>query len=96
MPAARNRALGWPARRTAGVAGRLARDNAIRNPGRTAVTAAALMTGVAPVTFVAVLGEGLRGSVRDAVDRVVQPSSVAPPNVGGATEPRRYGPENGT
>jgi putative ABC transport system permease protein len=68
--------LGWPARRTAGVAGRLARDNSIRNPGRTAVTAAALMIGVALVTFVAVLGEGLRGSVRDAVDRVVQADYV--------------------
>jgi putative ABC transport system permease protein len=68
--------LGWPARRTAGVAGRLARDNSIRNPGRTAVTASALMIGVALVTFVAVLGEGLRGSVRDAVDRVVQADYV--------------------
>jgi putative ABC transport system permease protein len=68
--------LGWPARQTAGVAGRLARDNATRNPGRTAVTASALMIGVALVTFVAVLGQGLRSSVRDAVDRVVQADYV--------------------
>lgn len=68
--------LGWPARRAGGVAGRLARDNSIRNPGRTAVTASALMIGVALVTFVAVLGQGLRSSVRDAVDRVVQADYV--------------------
>ena len=43
-------------------AGRLARDNAVRNPSRTAVTAAALMIGIALVTFVAVLGQGLRAS----------------------------------
>jgi putative ABC transport system permease protein len=44
------------------VAGRLARENAMRNPGRTAATAAALMIGIALVTFVAILGQGLRTS----------------------------------
>jgi putative ABC transport system permease protein len=50
--------LGWPATRLAGTAGRLARANAVRNPGRTAATAAALMIGLTLVTFVAVLGRG--------------------------------------
>ena len=36
-------AIGWPLERLRGVAGRLARENAERNPSRTAVTAAALM-----------------------------------------------------
>ena len=61
--------LGWPATRIGGVAGNLARDNAMRNPGRTAVTAAALMIGLALVTFVAVLGQGIRSSFEDAVDK---------------------------
>ena len=38
----------------------LARRNAMRNPGRTAVTAAALMIGVMLVTAVTVVAEGLR------------------------------------
>ncbi|MEA2384235.1 MAG: putative transport system permease protein, partial [Solirubrobacteraceae bacterium] len=37
--------LGWPAARFGGAAGTLARDNARRNPQRTASTAAALMIG---------------------------------------------------
>jgi putative ABC transport system permease protein len=63
--------VGWPAQRLAGAPGRLARENSLRNPSRTAVTAAALMIYLALVTFVAVLGQGMRSSVADGVDRVV-------------------------
>ncbi len=52
-------AIGWPLERLRGVTGRLARENAVRNPSRTAVTAAALMIGLALVTFVTVLAGGL-------------------------------------
>ncbi len=45
-------AVGGPLERVRGVTGRLARENATRNPGRTATTAAALMIGLALVTFV--------------------------------------------
>ncbi len=62
--------LGWPGTRIGGAAGRLARENAMRNPSRTASTAAALMIGLALVTFVAVLGQGLRSSFEDAVDKL--------------------------
>src|SRR4051812_40685793 len=48
--------LGWPARRFGGAAGKLASENAVRNPSRTASTAAALMIGLALVSFVSVLG----------------------------------------
>jgi putative ABC transport system permease protein len=61
--------LGLPAARLAGSAGALARDNAMRNPSRTASTAAALMIGIALVTFVAVLGQGLRSTFEDAVNK---------------------------
>jgi putative ABC transport system permease protein len=61
--------LGWPATRLAGPIGKLARDNTIRNPQRTASTASALMIGLALVTFVSVLAAGLianfKGSVTD-------------------------------
>ena len=42
----------------------------MRNPSRTASTAAALMIGLALVTFVAVLGQGLRSSFEDAVNKL--------------------------
>ena len=60
--------LGWPGTRIGGAAGKLARDNAMRNPARTASTAAALMIGLALVTFVAIFGAGLRSSFESAVD----------------------------
>jgi putative ABC transport system permease protein len=60
--------LGWPARRIGGAAGKLARGNSVRNPGRTAATAAALMIGIALVTFVAVLANGMKASNRGAIE----------------------------
>jgi putative ABC transport system permease protein len=62
--------LGWPGTRIGGTAGRLARENAMRNPSRTASTASALMIGLALITFVAILGAGLRTSFGDAVDKL--------------------------
>ena len=64
--------VGLPASRLGGSAGRLARENAVRNPGRTASTAAALMIGLALVTVVATLGAGLRGSTETAVKKQVE------------------------
>jgi putative ABC transport system permease protein len=65
------RALGWPGERIAGTPGRLARENSVRNPARTAATAAALMIGVALITFVALFASGLRGSIDNAVSEQV-------------------------
>jgi putative ABC transport system permease protein len=61
------RVVGWPARRVGGVAGDLAGANSVRNPGRTASTAAALMIGLTLVTVVAVLGSGMSKSTESAV-----------------------------
>ena len=69
-------ALGRPAQRLGGPAGRLARDNAMRNPGRTASTAAALMIGLALVTFVAVVGEGIRASFGSSLNRQLRADYV--------------------
>jgi putative ABC transport system permease protein len=59
--------LGRPAARFGGSAGVMARRNSMRNPGRTAATAAALMIGIALVAFSAVLGNGLRESVKGGI-----------------------------
>ena len=63
--------VGRPLERLRGVPGRLARENAVRNPSRTAATAAALMIGLALVSFVAVFAAGLRGSIDDAIDKTL-------------------------
>ena len=62
------RVVGWPARRVGGVAGELAGANAVRNPGRTASTAAALMIGLTLVTVVAVLGAGISAGTKSAIN----------------------------
>jgi putative ABC transport system permease protein len=61
------RVTGAPSRRLGGVAGVLASQNAVRSPARTAATASALMIGLALVTFVAVLGAGVKSSYRDGL-----------------------------
>jgi putative ABC transport system permease protein len=68
--------VGSPAARVAGAPGRLARENATRNPGRTAVTASALMIGLALVTFVTVLGQGIRSSWGSTVRKQVSADYV--------------------
>jgi len=62
--------LGAPARSVGGAPGILARDNATRNPARTASTASALMIGLALVTFVAIFSAGTFKSFEDAVDQL--------------------------
>ena len=63
--------VGAPLERFGGVPGRLARENSVRNPGRTASTAAALMVGLALVSFVAVFAAGIKGSIDDAIDKTL-------------------------
>src|SRR5205085_1735336 len=58
-----------PLVRLRGLTGQLARENSMRNPGRTAVTAAALMIGLALVTFVAVFAAGLKAGINNTIDR---------------------------
>ena len=67
--------VGWPIART-GAAGALARENAVRNPARTASTAAALMIGLALVTFVSVLGSGLTDTAKSDVTQQISASHV--------------------
>ena len=62
--------LGWPGARFGGAAGALARDNARRNPQRTASTAAALMIGLALVTLVATLAGSVVQTFTGAVNEI--------------------------
>lgn len=64
--------LGQPAVRFGGAAGSLARDNARRNPQRTASTASALMIGLALVTLVATLSAGIVQTFTGAVEKAFQ------------------------
>ena len=68
--------VGLPAARLGGVAGRLAQENAVRNPGRTASTAAALMIGLTLVSFVAVFGKALLTSDENALRKQLGTSHV--------------------
>ena len=60
--------LGRPIEAMSGITGRLARENTVRLPGRTAITAAALMIGVTLVTFVSVFAAGAKKTFSQAVD----------------------------
>jgi putative ABC transport system permease protein len=59
------RVLSLPMR---GITGRLARENTLRQPRRTAATASALMVGVALVSFVSILAESVRDSVAETIE----------------------------
>jgi putative ABC transport system permease protein len=50
-----------------GVAGALARENALRNPRRSATTASTLMVGVSLMTLIAIAGASARGSIGGAI-----------------------------
>jgi len=61
--------VGWPIERLTSITGRLARENTVRNPSRTAITAAALMVGLALVAFVTIFAAELKLSANDAINR---------------------------
>jgi putative ABC transport system permease protein len=63
---------GWPLPRARGVAGTLARENAMRNPRRTSATSSALMVGIALVAFITVFAASAKSSVATSVDRAMK------------------------
>jgi putative ABC transport system permease protein len=74
------RVLGAPMAGT--LTGKLARENAIRQPQRTAVTAAALMVGLALVVLVTVFAAGIRGSIDKTIDDQVTAALIVQNNDG--------------
>jgi putative ABC transport system permease protein len=66
-----SRVLGAALPRLRGPAGTLARENAMRNPKRTAASASALMIGVGLVAFITILASSTKSSIDAAIDRAV-------------------------
>ncbi len=80
-----SRLIGAPLPRLRGITGVLARQNAMRNPRRTAGTAAALMVGVGVVTLFTVFAASLRASIDDNVAGSFQGDLVVTPGDFGST-----------
>jgi putative ABC transport system permease protein len=68
--------IGRPLARFQGLTGMLARENTRRQPQRTAVTASALMIGVALVVLVAIFAAGLRATIDQGIDEQVKAASI--------------------
>jgi putative ABC transport system permease protein len=60
--------IGAPLTRLKGVTGQLARENAARNPKRTATTATALVIGIALVGFITIFAASATASINSAID----------------------------
>jgi putative ABC transport system permease protein len=65
------RVIGAPLARL-GISGRLGRENASRNPRRTASTSAALMIGLALVGFVSIFAASLKASASQALEETLK------------------------
>jgi putative ABC transport system permease protein len=68
--------VGRPLERFQGLTGRLARENAVRQPQRTAVTASALMIGLALVVFVTIFAAGLKATIDKGIDEQVLAAGI--------------------
>jgi putative ABC transport system permease protein len=64
-----SRLIGAPLPRLRGVTGGLARENAMRNPKRTAASASALMIGVGLVCFITIFASSSTASINASVDQ---------------------------
>jgi putative ABC transport system permease protein len=69
-----------------GITGRLAKENSMRQPGRTMVTAAALTVGIALVTFVAVFADGLKATIDRTISRSFAGNLIVENSQGGGGE----------
>jgi putative ABC transport system permease protein len=77
--------LGAPLAGLSGITGRLARRNALRNPGRTSSTAAALVIGVSLVVVITVASSSLASTVSRVVASTVQGDFVVSGEGGGVS-----------
>jgi putative ABC transport system permease protein len=72
-----SRVIGLPLPRLRGIAGHLARENAMRNPKRTAATASALMIGVGLVSFITIFAASTKASFSNTVDEAFTGDFIA-------------------
>ena len=91
-----SKALGAPLPRLRGAAGTLARENAMRNPKRTAASASALMIGVGIVGFITILASSTKASIDASTDRAVTGDFVVDSGAGmvGGIDPGMAGQLN--
>ncbi|MGH9263896.1 MAG: ABC transporter permease [Acidimicrobiales bacterium] len=91
-----SRFLGAPLPRLRGAAGALARENAMRNPKRTAASASALMIGVGIVGFITILASSTKASIDASTDRAVTGDFVVDSGAGfvGGIDPGMAGQLN--
>jgi putative ABC transport system permease protein len=75
------RVLSAPVVRVVGTVGRLARDNAVRNPLRTSRVATALIVGVGVLTMFSVMASSLASSSASAAQRSIKADLVVHPDV---------------
>lgn len=73
------RVMGKPVQALRGVPGTLARENAMRNPRRTATTASALMIGIGLVACFTVVAASFKDSVNAVVDRTARADFIVTP-----------------
>jgi putative ABC transport system permease protein len=78
------RTLGWPLVASLGLPAFLARQNAMRNPRRTASTSAALLVGVALVSFMAVITASARASATNNIAGALRAGFVVEGDTSGA------------
>jgi putative ABC transport system permease protein len=64
-----SRVLGSPLARLYGVTGRLAKENTLRNPSRTATTAAALIISVGLVSLITIAGSSIKATQSEVLDK---------------------------
>jgi putative ABC transport system permease protein len=83
--------VGKPMETFRGVSGQLARENATRNPSRTASTAAALMIGLALVSGVTIFAAGIKKSVNSAIENNVRAGLIVENKDGWSSIPAAAG-----
>ena len=89
--------LGAPVAALRGITGSLARQNAGRNPRRTAATASALMVGVTVVALFTVVGASIKASAAHGVNRTLRADLVVDiGGYGGASGNSGLSPQLGT
>jgi putative ABC transport system permease protein len=88
-----SRVIGWPLPRMRGVSGQLARENAMRNPKRTAASASALMIGVGLVGFITIFVASSKASINHVIDKAFTGDLVVDSGAGmmGGIEPALAG-----
>jgi putative ABC transport system permease protein len=74
-----------------GQPGKLGVRNALRNPRRTAVTAAALMIGVTVITVVGVIGASFKATITDVVSKDLGTDIIIQAGQSGGGEPGKSG-----